>query len=59
LVFLGPTVACSVAARRKRYALVIGIVPPCGDVHRQKQTLYPFDLPLAEIICSFVTNFFV
>ena len=44
-------------ARRKRYARVIEMVPPCRDVHHQKQTLYPSCLPLAEAVCSFVTNF--
>jgi hypothetical protein len=46
-----------VPARRKRYAPVIAIVPPSWNVHHQKQTLYPAYLPLAETICSFVTNF--
>src|SRR5580692_5893549 len=57
LVCLGRPLASSVAARRKRYALVIEIVPPSWNVHRGKQTLYPSSLPLAETICPFVTNF--
>jgi hypothetical protein len=40
-VFQGRPGAISVPARRKRYALVIAIVPPCRDAHHQKQTLYP------------------
>jgi hypothetical protein len=53
----GRPVANSVPARRKRYALVIVIVPPRWKVHHQKQTLYPAYLLLAETICPFVTNF--
>jgi hypothetical protein len=58
LVCLGSRPAAnSVPARRKRYALVIAIVPPLQDVHHQKQTLYPAYLPLGKTICPFVTNF--
>jgi hypothetical protein len=45
-----------VAARRKRYALVIEIVPPSWNAHHEKQALCPSSLPLVETIRFFVTN---